>query len=276
MRSVRCGQAVVSARRGRCACRGFCGDGCVRRRCPPGVRAARARCPRACRRGPLVEPDSQKRCPTPRPSLDTVSSCRRGSLVATARVPLDEGSTRPRPGASVRRAAMDCEVRYAAYRGCLALASAGYHGGDRVLRRARHAVAAWSGRGVHVADGFRDSVVLSGLTNPTVLQFASDGRIFVGQKNGVIKVFQSLTDTNPSLLPTYRAGSRTFGIAGCSAWRWRRTFPPALMCTCSMRTTRGSAVPRRPGATLARRRRARRPMAVWCRGGCRDCRSAGT
>jgi glucose/arabinose dehydrogenase/PKD repeat protein len=45
--------------------------------------------------------------------------------------------------------------------------------------------------------GFRDSVVLSGLTNPTVLQVASDGRIFVGQKNGVIKVFQSLTDTTP-------------------------------------------------------------------------------
>jgi glucose/arabinose dehydrogenase len=45
--------------------------------------------------------------------------------------------------------------------------------------------------------GFRDSVVLSGMTNPTVLQFAADGRIFVGQKNGVIKVFQSLTDTNP-------------------------------------------------------------------------------
>jgi glucose/arabinose dehydrogenase len=46
--------------------------------------------------------------------------------------------------------------------------------------------------------GFRDSVVLSGLTNPTVLQFAPDGRIFVGQKNGVIKVFQSLTDTSPT------------------------------------------------------------------------------
>ena len=45
--------------------------------------------------------------------------------------------------------------------------------------------------------GFRDSVVLSGLTNPTVLQFAPDGRIFVGQKNGIIKVFQSLTDTSP-------------------------------------------------------------------------------
>ena len=35
------------------------------------------------------------------------------------------------------------------------------------------------------------------MTNPTVLQFAPDGRIFVGQKNGVIKVFQSLTDTSP-------------------------------------------------------------------------------
>src|SRR4051794_6524911 len=45
--------------------------------------------------------------------------------------------------------------------------------------------------------GFRDSVVLSGLVNPTVLQFAPDGRIFVGQKNGVIKVFQSLSDTSP-------------------------------------------------------------------------------
>jgi glucose/arabinose dehydrogenase len=45
--------------------------------------------------------------------------------------------------------------------------------------------------------GFRDTVALSGLTKPTVVQFASDGRIFVGQKNGVIKVFSSLTDTNP-------------------------------------------------------------------------------
>src|SRR5204863_311066 len=63
------------------------------------------------------------------------------------------------------------------------------------------ALVAQSGPGPAAAStlpaGFRDSVVLSGLTNPTVLQFAADGRIFVGQKNGVIKVFQSLTDTNP-------------------------------------------------------------------------------
>jgi glucose/arabinose dehydrogenase len=45
--------------------------------------------------------------------------------------------------------------------------------------------------------GFRDEVVLGGLTNPTVVQFVADGRVFVGQKNGVIKVFRSLTDTAP-------------------------------------------------------------------------------
>jgi glucose/arabinose dehydrogenase len=45
--------------------------------------------------------------------------------------------------------------------------------------------------------GFRDTVALRGLTDPTVVQFAPDGRIFVGQKDGVIKVFSSLTDTHP-------------------------------------------------------------------------------
>ena len=45
--------------------------------------------------------------------------------------------------------------------------------------------------------GFRDSVVLSGLKNPTVVQFSPDGRIFVAEKNGIIKVFQSLADTSP-------------------------------------------------------------------------------
>jgi hypothetical protein len=45
--------------------------------------------------------------------------------------------------------------------------------------------------------GFQDTAVLAGMANPTVVQFASDGRIFVGQKNGAIKVFQSLADTNP-------------------------------------------------------------------------------
>ena len=88
-------------------------------------------------------------------------------------------------------------MRYAAYRRCHALAAPDHHGGDSARCRARHPNGPSPAGASTLPTGFRDSVVLSGLTNPTVLQFASDGRIFVGQKNGVIKVFQSLTDTNP-------------------------------------------------------------------------------
>jgi hypothetical protein len=40
--------------------------------------------------------------------------------------------------------------------------------------------------------GFTDSVVLGGLTLPTVMEFSPDGRIFVGEKSGRIKVFDSV------------------------------------------------------------------------------------
>jgi len=45
---------------------------------------------------------------------------------------------------------------------------------------------------------FQESIVFSGLTNPTAVRFAPDGRVFVAQKNGVIKVFASLTATTPT------------------------------------------------------------------------------
>ena len=45
--------------------------------------------------------------------------------------------------------------------------------------------------------GFQDQAVLSGLVHPSVVQFSPDGRIFVAEKRGTIKVFDSLTDTTP-------------------------------------------------------------------------------
>jgi glucose/arabinose dehydrogenase len=51
--------------------------------------------------------------------------------------------------------------------------------------------------GATLPTGFADTIALSGLTNPVSVQFASDGRVFVAQKNGMIKVFPSLTDTAP-------------------------------------------------------------------------------
>ena len=125
--------------------------------------------------------------------------------------------------------------------------------------------------------GFRDSVVLSGLTNPTVLQFAPDGRIFVGQKNGVIKVFQSLTDTNPVTFADLSGEVDDYwdrgllGLALCPELPHRPVRLRALRVRRPDRRHRAGLERRLPDAA-----RARPPTAAWCRRECRGCRSAGT
>jgi glucose/arabinose dehydrogenase len=47
--------------------------------------------------------------------------------------------------------------------------------------------------------GFQEQVVYSGLTEPTSVQFATDGRVFVAQKDGIIKEFDGLSDTTPTV-----------------------------------------------------------------------------
>lgn len=51
---------------------------------------------------------------------------------------------------------------------------------------------------------FQDTVVFSGLTNPTAVRFGSDGRVFVAEKSGIIKVFNSLSDTTPDIFVDLR------------------------------------------------------------------------
>src|SRR5688572_13564714 len=46
--------------------------------------------------------------------------------------------------------------------------------------------------------GFVETTVISGLEAPTVVRFASDGRVFVAQKGGQVLVYDSLTDTTPT------------------------------------------------------------------------------
>src|SRR5690349_8896469 len=48
-------------------------------------------------------------------------------------------------------------------------------------------------------NGFSEQIVLSGLDHPTKLVFAPDGRVFVAEKGGTIKVFDSLSDPTPTL-----------------------------------------------------------------------------
>ena len=48
--------------------------------------------------------------------------------------------------------------------------------------------------------GFTESVLWDGqLDNPTTLRFASDGRVFVAEKTGVIRVFDSISDATPTV-----------------------------------------------------------------------------
>lgn len=51
---------------------------------------------------------------------------------------------------------------------------------------------------------FADVVVFGGLTQPTAFRFASDGRVFVAEKSGLIEVFDSLSDTTPTIFADLR------------------------------------------------------------------------
>ena len=52
--------------------------------------------------------------------------------------------------------------------------------------------------------GFREEIVFSGLTLPTAVRFAADGRIFVAEKSGIVKVFDNLTDSTPTVFADLR------------------------------------------------------------------------
>src|SRR4051812_42497991 len=49
-----------------------------------------------------------------------------------------------------------------------------------------------------VPPGFTESVAFSGLTEPSALRFAPDGRVVVAEKSGRIKIFDNLADSTPT------------------------------------------------------------------------------
>ena len=73
--------------------------------------------------------------------------------------------------------------------------------------------------------GFQDSVVFSGLSNPTVVRFASDGRVFVAEKRGVIKVFDSLTDSTPDVFADLNVNVYNFWDRGLLGMALDPNFP---------------------------------------------------
>jgi uncharacterized repeat protein (TIGR01451 family) len=62
--------------------------------------------------------------------------------------------------------------------------------------------------------GFQESTVFSGLDHPTVIRFAPDGRVFVAQKNGIIKVFDSISDPTADTFANLSANVHDFWDRG--------------------------------------------------------------
>jgi PKD repeat protein/glucose/arabinose dehydrogenase len=76
-----------------------------------------------------------------------------------------------------------------------------------------------------VPDGFADETAFSGLSNPTVVRFSPDGRVFVAEKSGLIKVFDGLTDTSPDIFADLRTQVHNFWDRGLLGLALHPNFP---------------------------------------------------
>jgi glucose/arabinose dehydrogenase/PKD repeat protein len=76
----------------------------------------------------------------------------------------------------------------------LAIASCGQGPGDPAIAAPPGPLVARRARSLTVLPGFSERVIFTGLVAPTAMRFSSDGRVFVAEKSGLVKVFPSLTD----------------------------------------------------------------------------------
>jgi glucose/arabinose dehydrogenase len=72
---------------------------------------------------------------------------------------------------------------------------------------------------------FEEVTVLSGLTYPIVIRFSPDGRIFVAEKSGLIKVFDSFDDTTSTIFADLRTNVYDFWDRGLLGMALHRNFP---------------------------------------------------
>ena len=65
-----------------------------------------------------------------------------------------------------------------------------------------------------VPPGFQESTAYTGLVNPTAVEFAADGRVFVGEKRGRIVTYDSLADPTPTVVADLSASVHDFWDRG--------------------------------------------------------------
>ena len=76
-----------------------------------------------------------------------------------------------------------------------------------------------------VPGGFQDRTAISGLTEPTTLAFAADGRVFVGEKSGMIKEFDGIADASPTTVADLRTDTYDFWDRGLLGMALDPEFP---------------------------------------------------
>src|SRR5262245_34335460 len=73
--------------------------------------------------------------------------------------------------------------------------------------------------------GFDDPVAFSGLTLPTAVRFSPDGRVFVAEKSGIIKVFDGLSDPTPTVVADLSTNVHDFWDRGMLGLALHPDFP---------------------------------------------------
>ena len=73
--------------------------------------------------------------------------------------------------------------------------------------------------------GFQESVAFGGLNPLANVEFSKDGRVFVAEKSGLIKVFDNLSDTTPTTFADLRTNVHNFGIGGLLGLTLDPAFP---------------------------------------------------
>ncbi|MGH2475769.1 MAG: PQQ-dependent sugar dehydrogenase, partial [Candidatus Limnocylindrales bacterium] len=73
--------------------------------------------------------------------------------------------------------------------------------------------------------GFQEEIVFAGLTQPTAVRFSPDGRVFVAEKSGLIKVFDNLTDATPTVFADLRTQVHNFWDRGLLGLALPPSFP---------------------------------------------------
>jgi uncharacterized repeat protein (TIGR01451 family) len=76
-----------------------------------------------------------------------------------------------------------------------------------------------------VPPNFQETTIFAGLTQPTVVKFAPDGRVFVAEKSGLIKVFASLTAVTPVIFADLRPQVHDYWDRGLLGMELDPAFP---------------------------------------------------